>query len=217
MDTVMTWDHTLLVCAPMEAAHMDQVMQIQAACYHAIAPESLAAMDAKRSAGAGLSRVAWWGQPADPTGPARQLADSCGTPAALAAYLIALPIRWPELPALNAIPESERGPGPGPGAGSGPDSPLGTAPQADTLYLHDLALQPQARGSGLARRLVREVLAAGQARGLRTAALIAIQGSVPFWQAQGFAGVAPDSAELARKLRSYGAEAQLMRRSLSEV
>ena len=40
--------HTPHVLLPMAPQHMDAVMAVQAACYHAIAPESFAAMDAKR-------------------------------------------------------------------------------------------------------------------------------------------------------------------------
>ena len=153
---------------------MDAVMAVQALCYHAIVPESRAAMEAKRVAGLGLPRVAL-------------AADS----RALDAYLIAMPIRWPQLPALDSEPAPER--------------------DADTLYVHDMALHPRARGAGLAARLMDSVLQAARQQGLRQAALIAIQGSEGFWQAQGFACVPPDTASLSAKLRSYGDDALLMR------
>ena len=161
----------------MLAAHMDAVMAVQAVCYHAIVPESRAAMEAKRVAGLGLPCVA--------------VAASSGE---LDAYLIAMPIRWPQLPALDSEPAPER--------------------DADTLYVHDMALHPRARGTGLAARLMRGVLQAAQQQGLRQAALIAIQGSQGFWQAQGFAPVRPDTGSLGDKLRSYGEDALLMRCAL---
>ncbi len=153
---------------------MDAVMAVQALCYHAIVPESRAAMEAKRVAGLGLPCVA-------------VAADS----GALDAYLIAMPIRWPQLPVLDSEPAPER--------------------NADTLYVHDMALHPRARGAGLAARLMDSVWQAARQRGLRQAALIAIQGSEGFWQAQGFASVRPETASLSTKLRSYGEDALLMR------
>ena len=161
----------------MAAAHMDGVMAVQAACYHAIVPESRAAMEAKRVAGLGLPCVAL-------------AADS----RELDAYLIAMPIRWPQLPALDSEPLPEA--------------------QPDTLYVHDLALHPRARGAGLAAQLLRCVLQGARQQGLQRAALIAIQGSTGFWQTQGFAVTAPDTAALAAKLRSYGDDAVLMRCTL---
>ena len=187
----------------MAPQHMDAVMAVQAACYHAIAPESFAAMDAKRVAGAGLSLVAQRvdagrKQPAGAgnIGIETNVNGGSGSSASLQAedidaYLIALPVRWPNFPALNAEPLPSQA--------------------ADTLYLHDLALHPRARGSGVATRLVNQVLVSARQAGLQQAALIAIQGSVPFWQRFGFAVQQPDPV-LAAKLASYGGSAQLMRR-----
>ncbi len=158
---------------PMQAQHMAAVMAVQAACYHAIQPESLAAMAAKRVAGDGLSMVA-----------REKVAKR------IDAYLIAMPVRWPALPELDSLPVAH--------------------PAPDTLYLHDLALHPRARGTGVAAQLVQQVLAAGQRAGFQQAALVAIQGSAPFWQRFGFAVVTPD-AMLATQLGSYGDDAQLMR------
>ncbi|MDO5086930.1 MAG: GNAT family N-acetyltransferase [Comamonadaceae bacterium] len=111
----------------------------------------------------------------------------------LLGYLLAVPVRWPLLPTLN--------------------SPSCTVPpDADTLYLHDLALLPGARGSGAGGRLVRQALAAGEALGLHGAALIAIQQSAAYWQGQGFVPAPPPDAAMRGKLASYGAGAQLMRR-----
>lgn len=153
---------------------MPTVMYIQARCYQAIEPESLLSMSAKRLASPTTCLGAW-----------RQRA--------LLGYLLAVPVRWPQLPALN--------------------SPSCTVPpDADTLYLHDLALLPGARGSGAGGRLVRQALAAGQAMGLQGAALIAIQQSAAYWQGQGFTAAPPPDAATRAKLASYGTGAQLMRR-----
>lgn len=76
---------------------------------------------------------------------------------------------------------------------------------ADCHFLHDLALHPAARGQGLAPRLIEAALQWGQARGLKRTMLVAVQGSVPFWQRWGFARVG-DASE-------YGDDAALMQRA----
>lgn len=113
---------------------------------------------------------------------------------ALVGYLLTVPVCWPALPPLDH-PVCE------------------VPPNADTLYLHDLALSPQARGSGAGAALVAAALAAGRSLGLANVALVAIQGSAPYWQRHGFAGIAAPEG-LVAKLASYGADAQLMRRAL---
>lgn len=90
---------------------------------------------------------------------------------------------------------------------------LGELPaRPTTYYLHDLALLPEARGSGAAVEVV--TLLAEQARDERlpSLSLIAVNGSAGFWRRQGFEAVADDT--LASKLRSYGEDAQFMVRTL---
>ena len=114
----------------------------------------------------------------------------------LVGYLLALPVRGLALPAL--------------------DSPgCAIDPAADALYLHDLALAPAARGSGAGQALVERTLAVGAQLGLQRALLVAIQGSAPYWQRQGFDLLDPSSPALRAKLASYGADAQLMQRPLA--
>ena len=50
---------------------------------------------------------------------------------------------------------------------------LGLEEGADCLHLHDVALLPQARGSGLGRALVEEICQLGRTVGLRRATLVA--------------------------------------------
>lgn len=57
---------------------------------------------------------------------------------------------------------------------------------ASSLFFHDLAVTPEARGTGLADRLVNELLAWGRRRGLLHRSLIAVQGSERFWARHGF-------------------------------
>ena len=58
---------------------------------------------------------------------------------------------------------------------------------ADTLYLHDLAVDPRALGRGLARALVDAMVEHGRGLALAHAALVAVQDSTRFWCGFGFA------------------------------
>ena len=81
---------------------------------------------------------------------------------------------------------------------------------ADTFYLHDIALLPEARGTGAGRAAVE--LATDRARAARFGeiTLMAVGGADRFWAAQGFA-IADVASDI---LASYGPEARLMRRAL---
>lgn len=108
-------------------------------------------------------------------------------------YVIAHPWRFKQMPALN--------------------SQLGALPpDADTFYLHDLALLPAARGTGAAAMIVGEILRHGRAMGYETVSLVAVNGSQPFWHKHGFRPVV--APELAEKLRGYEEAARLMSRTL---
>lgn len=114
----------------------------------------------------------------------------------LAAYLFTQPARLGRPPCL------------GDGSGSHKDG-------ADTLHLHDMAVSPLARGTGLAARMTAHALEAAQKAELqhgrlRWASLIAVQGSVPYWARHGFVPgqVAPD-------LSSYGPGAAYLVRPLA--
>ena len=76
---------------------------------------------------------------------------------------------------------------------------------ADTLYLHDLAVLPAQAGRGLARALLQAAWRMAQARGVRRAALVSVQGTEAFWRRQGFRP-APSPAGL----DGYGAGALYM-------
>lgn len=84
------------------------------------------------------------------------------------------------------------------------------APDADTLYLHDLAVDPRALGRGLARALVEHLLDLGRGMGLSHAALVSVQDSTRFWNGFGFAARATDDAGLL----TYPAGALYMTRAL---
>ncbi|PZP36679.1 MAG: GNAT family N-acetyltransferase [Roseateles depolymerans] len=110
------------------------------------------------------------------------------------AYAVALPVTEQTLPALNA-PLCER------------------VPKPELLYLHDIAVSPEARSLGLAGRLLACLAERAQDLGLSRLALIAVQGSVPYWTRQGFEPW-PAQGALALKLASFGVEARLMQRRL---
>ena len=80
-----------------------------------------------------------------------------------------------------------------------------------TYYLHDLALLPKARGIGAAGDIVGIALAKATMAGFRTASLVAVNNSQPFWQRQGF-DVA-DAPALAGKLAAYEPGARYMTRA----
>jgi len=91
--------------------------------------------------------------------------------------------------------------------------PAGAA--ADTLYLHDLAVHPEAHGAGLGPRLVRHALAVAAQRGWPHAALVAVQGSVGFWQRFGFRVHALADPQAQARLAGYPGEAHYMLRRAS--
>lgn len=99
-------------------------------------------------------------------------------------YLISLPWAFSSPPALNA--ETCR---------------LPLSP--DCLYLHDLAVTPNARKFGTGRALVDAFLARLGELGLGRASLVAVQNSAPYWERYGFRTV-PLSEPLKAKLSTYG-------------
>jgi len=104
-------------------------------------------------------------------------------------YFLSHPWYHEELPALNSL--------------------LGAVPAlTDTYYLHDLALLPAARRSGLAGVVVRSIHHHARLKGYARQALVAVNGSVPFWRKQGFEWV--NVPALDEKLRSYEPEARYM-------
>ncbi|EAT11125.1 putative acetyltransferase [Oceanobacter sp. RED65] len=77
------------------------------------------------------------------------------------------------------------------------------------LYLHDLAVLPEMRGTGAAQTLLKYFFKALLKKKFSRAALVAIQGSKPYWERQGFSVQASSNA-INEKLASYGSEAFYM-------
>lgn len=69
-------------------------------------------------------------------------------------------------------------------------TPLGNEfshkPQANTLYLHDLAISGSAKGFGLGLVVVNYALREARQRQLEHAALVSVQNSKVFWEKLGF-------------------------------
>lgn len=106
-----------------------------------------------------------------------------------AGYVLSHPWHHGSLPALNA--------------------PLGQLPaDADTYYIHDLALLPVTRRVGAASSIVSALTKHAKAEGYPTMSLVAVNGSLPFWERHGF--VVTDLSELYGKLLTYDDAAQYM-------
>lgn len=100
-------------------------------------------------------------------------------------------------------------------SGSAPplNSLIGGLPsQAEIIYLHDLALLPEAQGQGHTRAIVEHLAAQARADGWSAIALVAVNRAAAFWTKMGFA-VMQDPA-MAEKLASYGTDADYMVRRL---
>lgn len=60
---------------------------------------------------------------------------------------------------------------------------------ADTFYIHDVAVTARCRGRGIGRMLAAELLAVARARGFSRSELVSVQGSAAFWRQFGFEAV----------------------------
>ncbi|CAI3950887.1 Ribosomal protein S18 acetylase RimI and related acetyltransferases (RimI) (PDB:1GHE) [Commensalibacter communis] len=84
-----------------------------------------------------------------------------------------------------------------------------TEPNPNCLYLHDLAIHPNARGMGVGKLLIQHFAKIALQKQFEHASLISIQNSVPFWEKYGFKVVSADSY-LQKKLKTYGENATYM-------
>ncbi|RZJ29619.1 MAG: GNAT family N-acetyltransferase [Brevundimonas sp.] len=108
-------------------------------------------------------------------------------------YMVAYPWRADAAPALNTLIEAI------------PD-------EAAVMYLHDMALHPDARGGGYPGVAVEALAESARGAGWPAVALVAVNDAAPFWARHGF--VVRETPELAAKLASYGADARYMLRPL---
>ncbi len=97
-------------------------------------------------------------------------------------------------------------------------SPLGYAyahaPDADSLYLHDLAVSQRVGGQGVGALLVRHALQQALAYGLRHSSLVSVQESLVFWSRFGYQAQQDCSVEQQASLDSYAGRAWYMVKAL---
>lgn len=110
-------------------------------------------------------------------------------------YLVAYPWTADAAPALNTLIDAIPG-------------------DASVLYLHDLALHPDARGRGGSRPIVERLAQDARAAGWPALTLVAVNDAAPFWERHGFVVVDPPG--MAEKLAGYGADARYMVRRLTD-
>lgn len=82
-------------------------------------------------------------------------------------------------------------------------------PNADTLYLHDLAVSRRVAGKGVGNALVALAMETATARKMFYSGLVSVQGSSQYWQRLGYKSIAPDS-QYAACLQSYPDQAVYM-------
>ncbi|KAL1796649.1 hypothetical protein ACET3X_005189 [Alternaria dauci] len=110
----------------------------------------------------------------------------------LRGYIISHPILFREPPALDRL--------------------LGQLPpDANQYYIHDLAILPEFRGSGLAHECIIEILETA-AKHYATTGLVSVHGTAGFWGRYGFK--APDTIDdvLRKKVVGYGGDALYLER-----
>jgi len=82
------------------------------------------------------------------------------------------------------------------------------ADAALTWFVHDMAVAPAGRGTGVAAQLYGAARDVAKRAGLRTSRLIAVQSADAYWRRLGYAPIDPHAH--ARKLATYGDAALLM-------
>jgi GNAT superfamily N-acetyltransferase len=79
---------------------------------------------------------------------------------------------------------------------------------AESYYLHDIALLPSARGTGAGAEALKHVVTHAKAAGFGDVTLMAVNGADRYWAARGF-----EAAEMSSPA-SYGPGSVLMRRTV---
>lgn len=105
-------------------------------------------------------------------------------------YLLAHPFKFGIIPPLNEL--------------------LDILPaECDTLYIHDLAILPESRGVGVGIQASQLMVDCARRENFKSLCLVAVNGSVPFWQKNGFSIVEP-TKKLKEKLLTYSSDACYM-------
>lgn len=92
------------------------------------------------------------------------------------------------------------------------DTLLYDMPETTCRYIHDVAMLPATRGGGLAGQIVGRIVRDAYRAGASEVSLVAVSGSMPFWERHGFHVVSEPG--LTAKLESYGEDVRFMVRSL---
>ncbi|QDU28898.1 Acetyltransferase (GNAT) family protein [Anatilimnocola aggregata] len=119
----------------------------------------------------------------------------CEIDAVAAGYLFSHPGKLSEPPALNAFFAT-------------------TTADVDCYFIHDVAVRPAFRGTGVGGRLAEQALRIASEQGFTNVALVSIQNSQAYWQRHGFEPSLDLNAS--RSVRStYGEAACFMHRKLA--
>ncbi|WMW81134.1 GNAT family N-acetyltransferase [Undibacterium cyanobacteriorum] len=110
------------------------------------------------------------------------------------AYVFSIPVAQYDLPAWNA-------------------ETCEISPMADRLYLHDMAVDPNARGSGVSTALLLKILSCAQQMKFESVQLVAVQDSTQYWCKHGFKTIDVGGA-FQKKLASYGEDARFLVKTL---
>jgi GNAT superfamily N-acetyltransferase len=111
-------------------------------------------------------------------------------------YLIAYPWRAESAPPLNTVIE-------------------GLPAEPALIYLHDLALHPEARGGGVTGQIIQRLAEQAAEDSWPAIALVAVNDAVGFWSRHRF--VEQPAEAMTAKLASYGADARYMVRDLQDA
>ena len=68
--------------------------------------------------------------------------------------------------------------------------PLLDTVNSETLYLHDMAVNPYSKGQGIGRTMMVKLIEVAKAKGFKRINLVAVQGANSFWSLQGFREIA---------------------------
>ena len=86
-------------------------------------------------------------------------------------------------------------------------------PDATCLFLHDVAILPEARGAGASRAFVDHVVRIARQEGLASLALVSVSGTEGLWRRRGF--LPSHAAAPSAQLGPYGDGAVYMVRPLT--
>jgi len=85
---------------------------------------------------------------------------------------------------------------------------------ADTLYIHDLALHPDVQQSGIGSKCIDFALQEAQKQGFKKTALISVQDSSSFWEKAGYQIVSNLSLSSQESFQAYGSDAVYMEKDI---